>query len=147
MKASEARQQSETNAKILAAEEEKAARAKAAAAKKADKAKHKKWYEDYRKSVRYSIESAVKYGSNKIERTLHSASSHTNLHYVDFFKAYEYIAELKKIMKELEDDGFDAKVVERYVEHDESIAYMNSGGECGSQTPYYTYDNILIVKW
>jgi hypothetical protein len=54
---------------------------------------------------------------------------------------------VKLVLAKLRRDGFKCGVVGESTQHDDSAAYMNSGGECGSETPYYTRDTILKISW
>jgi hypothetical protein len=54
---------------------------------------------------------------------------------------------VKIVLAKLRRDGFKCEVTDRNTHHDDSAAYLNSGGECGSETPYTTRDTILTIKW
>ena len=54
---------------------------------------------------------------------------------------------VKLVLAKLRRDGYKCAVTGENVEHDDSAAYQNSGGECGSEEPYYTSDTILTIKW
>lgn len=54
---------------------------------------------------------------------------------------------VKTVLTKLRRDGYKCAITDVSVEHDESAAYLNSGGECGSETPYYTRDTILTISW
>lgn len=54
---------------------------------------------------------------------------------------------VKLALAKLRRDGFKCEVVSESVEHDESAAYMNSGGECGSEKPYWTQNTALKISW
>lgn len=54
---------------------------------------------------------------------------------------------VKLVLAKLRRDGYTCVITGDSVEHDESAAYMNSGGECGSETPYWTRDTILTISW
>jgi len=54
---------------------------------------------------------------------------------------------VKLVLAKLRRDGYKCAVTGENVEHDDSAAYLNSGGECGSEEPYYTSDTILTIKW
>jgi len=82
----------------------------------------------------------------------HNANGNRNgrglLYWEENYMKYSPCAKiLKKIRKELELDGYKTEVVSNQTCHDESAAYMNSGGECGSETPYYTFDTFLKISW
>jgi hypothetical protein len=54
---------------------------------------------------------------------------------------------VKLVLTKLRRDGYKCTIEGENVQHDDSAAYLNSGGECGSETPYYTSDTILTIKW
>lgn len=54
---------------------------------------------------------------------------------------------VKLVLAKLRKDGYKCVVVGESVEHDDSSAYMNSGGECGSEKPYWTRNTILTISW
>jgi hypothetical protein len=54
---------------------------------------------------------------------------------------------VKLVLTKLRRDGYKCTIEGEDVEHDDSAAYMNSGGECGSRTPYWTRNTILTIKW
>lgn len=54
---------------------------------------------------------------------------------------------VKLILTKLRREGFKCEVVGVSTHHDDSSAYMNSGGECGSMSTYYTKDTILRISW
>jgi hypothetical protein len=54
---------------------------------------------------------------------------------------------VKLVLTKLRRDGYKCTVEGENVQHDDSAAYLNSGGECGSEETYYTRDTILTIKW
>lgn len=54
---------------------------------------------------------------------------------------------VKIVLNRLRKDGFKCEVIGMRIRHDDSAAYMNSGGECGSEEIYYTTDTILKISW
>jgi hypothetical protein len=54
---------------------------------------------------------------------------------------------VKLVLTKLRRDGYTCEIEGKSVEHDTSSAYMNSGGECGSETPWWTRNTVLIIKW
>src|SRR5271157_156369 len=54
---------------------------------------------------------------------------------------------VKIVLAKLKRDGFKCEILGESTRHDDSGAYLNSGGECGSETPYHTQDTILTIKW
>lgn len=145
--AAEARVLAEKNAETLRIQREKEKKAESAARKKADIKRHANWREKKIADIRRSIEFRIKYGDTEYTETLNSASWWDTPLYKDYLKNFDYGDELKSIMEELEKDGYKAEIITEHVGHDDSVAYMNSGGECGSEEPYTTYDTILKVTW
>ena len=54
---------------------------------------------------------------------------------------------VKLVLAKIRRDGFKCVVSGESTHHDTSAAYMNSGGECGSETPWWTRDTILTISW
>jgi hypothetical protein len=54
---------------------------------------------------------------------------------------------VKLVLTKLRRDGYKCTIEGENTMHDDSAAYLNSGGECGSETPYYTSDTILTITW
>lgn len=54
---------------------------------------------------------------------------------------------VKVALAKLRRDGYKCVVTGESIGHDDSAAYLNSGGECGSETPYWTKDTILTISW
>lgn len=54
---------------------------------------------------------------------------------------------VKVVLAKLSKDGYKWKIEGESVCHDDSAAYLNSGGECGSETPYYTRNTTLTISW
>lgn len=75
------------------------------------------------------------------ERSWHHAWGEGYLKYAPWGK---YV---KLVLTHLRRDGFKCEVKGESTHHDDSAAYLNSGGECGSETPYYTQDTILTISW
>lgn len=112
---------------------------------------------------RERIEGAVRYGSRGTEYLLSENNTDQLVSLLkkdtyasgqyregisgDYFGKAAYGKEVKLAIANLRHDGYKIALETRRVEHDESAAYMNSGGECGSETPYHTDDNILVIKW
>ena len=149
MKAQEARVLAEKNAEAIRLKEEKEKKAAAAARKKADIKRHANWREKKIEELRKYIGYRVGYGSHELTEKLHSASWHDHKLYGKdkFLQNHDYGDEWKSIIEELEKDGYKVEITGEPVGHDDSVACMNSGGECGSEEPYTTYDTILKVTW
>jgi len=64
-----------------------------------------------------------------------------------YFKNAVSAREIKLVLRHLERDGFKVAVTGEVVRHDDSAAYLNSGGECGSDRPYNTRNTVLTVTW
>jgi hypothetical protein len=65
----------------------------------------------------------------------------------DYLKYAAWGKYVKLVLAKLRRDKFTCVVEGKSIEHDESSAYLNSGGECGSETPYCTRDTILTISW
>ncbi len=74
-------------------------------------------------------------------RTYHHATGEGYLKYAPWGK---YV---KTVLTKLRRDGFKCVVKDVSTEHDTSAAYINSGGESGSEPPYYTQDTVLTISW
>lgn len=163
MKAAEARRQSLSNAHALAVERAKERRHRRIANVSSARRNHEKFFKDYLEELESYIKTAIESGSRKVTHTLsrdhhdltYHDGSYRGRHFVEgslygaenFFKRAKYKKEIKRIVEKLRRDGFTVVVEGRQIEHDESVAYLNSGGECGSETPYYTDDTVLEVSW
>ena len=149
MTADEARKISDRSVQERTVREEKHAAAKAEAAAKNRVAQHQKWRKGKMTELRSIIKYYTEYGWTEVKQTLHSGSDSQHKLYGkdNILKNFEYAAELQSIIAELEKDRYVVELVGESVEHDESAAYLNSGGECGSTTPYWTYDTVLRVRW
>jgi hypothetical protein len=145
MTAKEAKTLSNKNASRLEALRIEEFKRRSEAARKGRIEGHKRWKKFFFHDVEYMIKLTTEAGECKYEKTLASHANHYNLE--SFFREFEYSKELKSIVKSLVSGGYDARLDVKSVEHDESVAYMNSGGECGSEEPYWTYDTILTVRW
>lgn len=62
-------------------------------------------------------------------------------------KRFKFDDVIKKLVEELKLSNYDVYYGKDTVYHDTTFDYMNSGGECGSSTPYYTDVLSLRVKW
>jgi undecaprenyl pyrophosphate synthase len=150
MRAAEARALAETNAERIAREkvEESAKRKVQRAA--AEEKKRKEYYAKTLEDIQWRIDARIKDGITKIEDYRLSTENWTDRPLAGeqkFFKNFEFAAELKKIITKLRRDGYKVTVKEGWVEHDDSAAYLNSGGECGSETPYNMYHTWLEISW
>ena len=105
------------------------------------------WRSEMISNMKKAIAYSVKYGHFKTEQTLHTSSDPKHPLYINFLGASENGSALRECMNLWESEHFRVSVVGRCVSHDESSAYLNSGGECGSMTPYYTYDTVLVIEW
>ena len=50
-------------------------------------------------------------------------------------------------MRRLRRDGYKAEIEYTAREIDDTGAYLNSGGECGSDKPYWVDEIRLVVSW
>ena len=62
-------------------------------------------------------------------------------------KSFEYNDVIEKFVSELRDKQYTVFYGNDSVYHDTTFDYMNSGGECGSSTPYYTDVLSLRIMW
>jgi hypothetical protein len=157
VKAQEARLLSKANEVVLQHQKEQQARKDAIKERQAHKARHEKWHREFHDEVRNGIKYAVASGHHSAAFQLYSVPSLTTRKDIPcppviygedaFFKYAEFAAEVKKVMEALRKDGYSVRITAEPVEHDESVAYMNSGGECGSETPYWTYVTMMRVEW
>lgn len=149
MKAQEAREKAEKAAKLLITKAEREGKIAAAAKKKADAARHEKWLIDFRLLVERAIGWRVQQGVTEWSHCLNEASnwSHELYGRDKYLTNFEFAPEMKIVMAELESNGYKVDIIDEQTSHDDSSAYANSGGECGSMHPYHTYDTILKVRW
>lgn len=172
MKAAEARSKATSIAKKEAAQKSAALQKRRTALKESlprIRAERIKKIED---RIRERIKSAVQSGSKSVEITL-SRDSHDVLrgeykylpkkttrdyrgveqssYYHAWGEGYLKYAPwgkyVKLVLAKLRRDGYKCIIEGESIMHDDSAAYMNSGGECGSETPYYTRDTTLTIKW
>jgi len=90
-----------------------------------------------------------KYLPQKTSRNYRGETEHSYYHawgegYLKYAAWGKYV---KLVLTRLRHDGYKCVVTGENVEHDDSAAYLNSGGECGSEDTYYTHDTILTIKW
>lgn len=81
------------------------------------------------------------YRTGEVERSNYHAWGEGYLKYAAWGK---YV---KLVLTKLRRDGYKCVVTGENTMHDDSAAYLNSGGECGSEETYYTRDTILTIKW
>jgi hypothetical protein len=60
---------------------------------------------------------------------------------------FEFDDVIKELIPALENKGYIVRYGATEIYHDTTVDYMNSGGECGSSTPYYTTSLTLDIKW
>ena len=151
MNANEARKQSDKNALLKEGENLLRNEVENLAAQVAENEKHRRWYNDAKQSIEEDIKYAVEAGQKRASYILHSHSEqgpYSNPMYgKGFLKLSEFAPELKRVMKEFEKRGYTVSIEEEDRCIDSSIAYMNSGGECGSMDKYWVYQTVLVVKW
>ena len=142
MKAAEARRIAEKQAPIVKREQRDFEARQAAEKKAKEHAKRKKWREEFEASVRQSIEYAVKYGKTETSVAIDNYSS------LDAYEElFEFKDDMKLVIQHLKRDGYTVVLTTHSYEVDDTAAYMNSGGECGSSEPYWTTDVVLKVSW
>lgn len=153
MNAKEARAKSEERALIVQRKKAKETTARRMREAVAKVEKHKKFYKQFLVELEREIGYAVEDGRKSIKRKLASTNylgpdmSKSLYGKENYFKNYEFGAEVKRALGKLRREGYTADIDGEWVEHDDSGAYLNSGGEMGSQKPYHTYDTVLRVKW
>ena len=148
MKAKEARKLAEKNAPIIAKKQKDFAAKKAAKAKAKKLAEGKKWRRDFAAVVKGDIIRAVERGKSSCTVIICDPPSPYGYRSLDAYKEYfEFKNDLNLIMRGLRKDGFEVGVTSRSYEVDDTAAYMNSGGECGSEEPYWTTDIVLEINW
>lgn len=172
MKAAEARTQASSIARKEVAEKSAALKKRRAALKESVPRIRAERIKKIEAQIRERIKYAVQSGNKSVEITL-SRDSHDVLRgeykYLPQKTSRNYRGEpqssyyhawgegylkyapwgkyVKLVLAKLRRDGYKCTIEGESVEHDESAAYMNSGGECGSETPYYTRDTTLTIKW
>ena len=146
MKAQEALKKSQKNAEVIRLAEEKEARENAKKNKLKSEKAHETFYQNFLKKVQRQIGFSVEYGNKSLKETLLEGTRWDPV-YQDFLGKHPYGAEYKRLLCKLHRDGYKADIVQTATRHDTSAAYMNSGGECGSEEPYWTDDIELQVSW
>ena len=150
MRAAEARALAETNAERIAREKASESAKRKVQRAAAEEKKRKEYYAKTLEDIQWRIDIHINDGETKIEDYRLSTENFSDGPLAGeqkFFKNFEFAAELKKIIAKLRRDGYKVTVKEGSVQHDDSAAYLNSGGECGSETPYYMYHTWLEISW
>lgn len=150
MKAAEASVLANKNAPVVAKRRQDF-EAKEAATKKAIRhAERKAWRDKFEEIVRGNITSAVNNGKTEsmtgISNTL-KYPFHTFSDFKQYETFFEYKEDVKLVIRHLKRDGYEAVLYMHSYEVDDRAAYMNSGGECGSETVYWDSDIVLKVNW
>lgn len=136
---------SENERKIHAAEE---TRLRSERLRKSEE--RRKFASEFLSTLRSYIRSAVSDGKRSTEKTLHEYTGGGQCHPLDpkgYLDNYEFGPQVREVLGILAADKYKWEIVGRSVQHDESAAYMNSGGECGSMTPWWSYDTVLRIWW
>ena len=147
MKAAQALAKSKTNAETIRIKEAKEAKEKAIKAKAASLKAHKTFYHNLVKETYESIASAVKYGRKSCYDTIYSGSRFGTELWFHFPDKHPYCKEYKLLMRRLRRDGYRVEVNYTAREIDDTGAYLNSDGECGSKEPYWVDEIRLEVSW
>lgn len=143
MNAKEARIIAKQAAPKIKAAQTKFQRIEAQKAKEKEKSKHNAWRNDFEKILTKVIGSASKNGKLCASYTLEDNGKN-----VDTFMAnFEFAKDLKQVIAKFEREDYRIELTTKSTEHDERAAYMNSGGECGSETTWWTTDVVLIISW
>jgi hypothetical protein len=172
MKAAQARSKAVSIAQKEAAEKSAALKKRRAALKESvprlRAERIKKIEKKFRDNIEYAVEAGLKqveitlssdhhdtlrgeykYLPQKTSRNYRGEVEHSYYHawgegYLKYAAWGKYV---KLVLTKLRRDGYKCTIEGENVEHDDSAAYMNSGGECGSETPYWTRNTILTIKW
>ena len=127
-------------AKQLAEQQERIA----ARAREEAETKHKNWRIKLASRLRSLIEFEAKVG--KTETTYSLATGFTS-GLEDFLSKFEFKEDIPLVLTPLTQDGYMVKLTTESYEVDETSAYFNSGGECGSKSPYWTTDVVISIGW
>jgi hypothetical protein len=148
MNAEQARIQSDKAArKIAQAERRKAATARIFN-QRAKLLRHQNYERKLYFDLKQRIKTAADYGKQSITHDLQeNCGSLVSARPEEFLKRFEFRDELLKVINKLKKEGYQAEIQGKVTSHDESVAYMNSGGECGRNDIYYTHDVVLEVQW
>lgn len=141
MTAAEARTQSVINAAQIKADEAIEAARQAESTRMAKAEAAVAWHHKQSEEIALLIQHGINYGRNTISVTIKSRNDVCSPY------NFDYARELDSIVSYFIGMGYTVRIDDKYVIHDESAAYLNSGGECGSDKPYSTYDTILSVSW
>jgi hypothetical protein len=150
MKAAEARTQAKINAPIIAKRKLDFEAQEAARKKAIEHAKRKAWRVKFEEHVRHDIENAVKVGETECLSAIYSTFEypwHTYSDFKQYETFFEYKEDVKLVQRKLKKDGYTTELERNSYEVDDRAAYLNSGGECGSEETYWTADIVLKVSW
>lgn len=176
MKAAEARKQAKSIADAEAVKKSAALKKRRAALKESvprlRAERIKKIEEQFRESIRYAVEAGrsstaiclssdhhdvlrgqYKYLPTKVtgmDRYYYQAREIRTWYHCwgeGYLKHAPWGKYVKLVIAKLRRDGYNCVVTGENTHHDDSAAYLNSGGECGSETPYYTRDTVLTISW
>ena len=146
IKAAEAAAESERRARGLEAKRRRDERDAELRRKQKARAANRKFLDDLRRDVRMYIDAAVEGGRREARYTL-SSGDRALCGEAAWMKGSGHGRQLRTLLRELAADGYKTAVEGVSTEHDDSAAYLNSGGECGSEEPYWTQDTVLKVAW
>ncbi len=128
----------------------------------------KKIEKKFRDSIEYAVEDGQRYTSVILSSDGHDrlrgeykylptkttkdyrGNSHSSWYHAwgeGYLKFAPWGKYVKVVLAKLKRDSYKCEISGESTEHDDSAAYMNSGGECGSETPYYTRDTVLKISW
>lgn len=101
-----------------------------------------KYFLDISTQIRENIKTAIEIGEKHISIVLKDNFSR---HLAK--ESFEFYPIIEKIMKFYSDQGYVCDCDKGQLYHDTSFEYLNSGGECGSSTPYYSDALYLTIDW
>lgn len=142
LSANKAKAQSSENSEVISAS---LAQLKIKAQKELEE-KHRKDAEKFLAKLEHQIDkeikSAIKIGKFNVQIIL---DKHWNFKFDTH--CFEFHDVVKKIVEELQAAKYEVYYGRSSIYHDTTLDYMNSGGECGSSTPYYTNVLALNISW
>lgn len=95
---------------------------------------YNKLKQECEKNIKYAIENG-------------ETSCYIYLKSFDYDDMKNFPQQIEKVIEEYKNKGFNARQTTITEYHDDTVAYMNSGGECGSSEPYYTNEDVVEISW
>lgn len=117
--------------------------------KRIESAKQSKiiYYKNLLEGIQNSIKSATNSGKNKTTYFLATPDKAFESDEEYFLSHFKYKKEVKRVMTYFKNKGFTVMINSIAAKHDSSVAYLNSGGECGSMEPYWNNDTEMRISW